>query len=280
MMHPSRYTTNLFLAASLALTVFIAESSVAMPQEQQPPANPVAPDVEPGEGDRRKGDMRRPPRGTEFGGGSRMRESAGSQRMMARRWRDPSPEDIQLFIEVAGELNPEWRSSLSKLQKEDAEGLKQAIADQGRRIWHLVELKERNEKLYKLRVEEIRTQEKLRALAREYRESVDAGPSAESERLHAELEQLALFQVDLQLRVRGEELAAMDEALKRLRTELMQQLEERQERARSLVERLIEPRPEGEQQDRPDRSRQWPGSPPRGGEGRGERPAPPVQGAS
>ena len=201
--------------------------------------------------------------------------------MMARRWRNPSPEDIALFIKVAGDLNPEWKDSLELLQKDDPEGLKQAIARNGRRLWQLVELRERNPKLYRLRLEEMQTQDKLRELGRAYRASIEVGPSAESERLLEELKQLALVQVDLQLRVRGEELAAMDEALKRLRTELLTELDERDERAQALVERMIQPRAEGENGTRPeDRPRQRPGvggGVIRGGSSKAASPDPPNQ---
>ena len=162
---------------------------------------------------------------------------------------------------MVGELNPEWRNTLTTLKSEEPEAFQQAIMRHGRRFWQLVELREQNPSLYALRLEEIRTQERLRRLARAYRESVDVGPSAESDRMLEELKQLALVQIDLQLRVRGEELAAMDEALKRLRLELLEELDDRNARAEALLERLIQPRPEGELEDRPDdRPRSRPGS--------------------
>ena len=118
-------------------------------------------------------------------------------------------------------------------------------------------------------------------LAREYRASVEAGPSAESERLLVELEKLALIQVDLQLRVRGEELAAMDEALKRIRVELLTEIDDREERAQALVERLTEPRLEGTDVDRlEDRPPPHPGGGSRGGGARGDLVVPPARDAS
>jgi hypothetical protein len=287
MMRLTRHMTGLTL--TLGFMLCFAMNATAVAQQDAPPIdNPDLPvatptDIPPGPpGDGRRGEKRRPGTGSDLDGQPRIHDRGGAQRMMmARRWRNPSPEDIALFIKVAGDLNPEWRDSLLKLQSEDAEGLNQAIATYGRRLWQLVELRERNPKLYQLRLEEVRTQDKLRELAGQYRDSVEAGPSAESERLLLELEKLALFQVDLQLRVRGEELAAMDEALKRLRVELLTQLEDRDDRAKALVERLIEPRAEGEHGERPDdRLRQRPGAGNRGRGGRDDHAAPPAQGTS
>lgn len=287
MMRPTRHTTA--LAFALGFMLFFVMNATAVAQQDAPPLeNPDVPvatptDIPPGPpGDGRRGEKRRQGNGSEKGGSSRIHDRGGSQRMMmGRRWRNPSPEDIALFIKVAGDLNPEWRDSLLKLQAEDAEGLKVAMYTNGRRLWQLVELRDRNPKLYRLRLEEIRTQDTLRALGREYRASVEAGPSAESERLLVELEKLALIQVDLQLRVRGEELAAMDEALKRIRVELLTQIDDREERAQALVERLTEPRPEGADVDRlEDRPRPRPGGGIRGGGVRGDLVAPPARDAS
>ena len=53
------------------------------------------------------------------------------------------------------------------------------------------------------------------------------------------MKELALKQVDLKLRVRAEELAAMSSALDRLRNEVMMDRERRQAKADELVERLL-----------------------------------------
>lgn len=261
----SKRTSGIMLGACVFVAAaWITPSTFA--QDGESPQTPVveAPDNESsGGGDARRGGGRRIGEAQGSGGPPRASDRNGASRMAgwSRRWRNPSEEDITALLQVVGELNPEWRNTLTTLKSEEPEAFQQAIMRHGRRFWQLVELREQNPSLYALRLEEIRTQERLRRLARAYRESVDVGPSAESDRMLEELKQLALVQIDLQLRVRGEELAAMDEALKRLRLELLEELDDRNARAEALLERLIQPRPEGELEDRPDdRPRSRPGS--------------------
>ena len=109
----------------------------------------------------------------------------------------------------------------------------------GRRIWYLVELKAQNPNLYRLRIQEIRNDEMLWALATAHRDAEDLADITEAERIKTRLKELALKQVDLKLRVRAEELAAMSSALDRLRNEVMMDLERRQAKADELVERLL-----------------------------------------
>lgn len=187
------------------------------------------------------------------GGSPRYGDRVGSARqMMSRRWRNPNDADITLFIEVAGELNPSWRDSLVKLRSDDPEAFRRSIASNGRRLWHLVELRESNHDLYRLRIKEIQAQEQLRELGKKYRAAVEEGRTDEADKLRAQIEEMATIQVDIQMRVRGEELAAMADALERLRRDLLEQATDRVERARLIVERVIAPRPEGESAgDRP-----------------------------
>lgn len=197
------------------------------------------------------------------GGSPRYGDRPGSARqMMSRRWRNPNDADITLFIEVAGELNPSWRDSLVKLRSDDLEAFRRTIANNGRRLWQLVELRESNHDLYQLRIKEIQMQGQLRELGKEYRAAVEEGRADDADKLRAQIVEMAANQVDIQMRVRGEELAAMADALERLRRDLLEQATDRVERARLIVERVIAPRPDGESAgDRP------PGLPPALGSG-------------
>ena len=161
---------------------------------------------------------------------------------LARRWRNPSPADIELFMIVAGDLNPAWRNSLTELQVRDPEAFTQAITTNGRRLWQLVSLREQKPALYDLRIEEIRVREKLSALGREYQVALAEGWSAELVSvLFLKIKEMATKQIDIQMRVRGEELAAMAEALEQLRNELLVEATDRVARTQQLVEEITAP---------------------------------------
>ena len=184
-------------------------------------------------------------------------EFDGFFRSVQRKWRNPSPEDLDRLIVVAGELKPEWGSSLETLRANDPAEFQKAVS-KSRRLWHLVELQKRSPGLYTLRLQEMRNGERLRALGKAYREAMEAGQTEEAQQLRASLEELALEHVDLKVRVRGEELAAMSEALEKLRQEMLAELEQRQQLADSLVEQLLKPR---EQRPGSDESRMKPRGP-------------------
>jgi hypothetical protein len=152
---------------------------------------------------------------------------------------NPSEADIDSFILVATELKPEWKDSLESMRAEDPAKFQQTLRSLGRRIWYLVELKAQNPNLYRLRIQEIQNDEILWAMASAHRDAEDLADITEAERIKTRLKELALTQVDLKLRVRAEELAAMSSALDRLRKEVMMDLERRQAKADELVERLL-----------------------------------------
>ena len=156
-----------------------------------------------------------------------------------RRMDNPTESDIDSFILVATELKPEWKKTLESLRAQDPAKFQETLRSLGRRIWYLVELRAQNPNLYQLRIDEIHNDEKLWALATQHREAMALEDGAGAQSIKSRLEELALIQVDLKLRVRAEELAAMSNALERLRKEVMQDLERRQAKADELVERLL-----------------------------------------
>ena len=173
---------------------------------------------------------------------SRPRDRVGPARANGR-WRNPSKEDIALFMEVVSELNPEWSKSLGELGEQDEEAFRTAVASYGRRLWQLVELRKQNPGLYTLRIREIRTRKRLQELGVAYRQALSEQRPAQVARLFSEIQLGAREQIDLQMRVRGEELAAMADALERLRQELLLEATERARRTEQLVQRVIEPPP-------------------------------------
>ena len=178
------------------------------------------------------------------GGVKRLRpRSIADRGAISRKWRNPTSEDLDRLILVAGELKPEWGTSLDALRKTDQEQFQKAVSS-SRRLWHLVELHERNPNLYALRLDEWKNGDQLRSVGQAYREAIEAGNAQEAEQLLGELKELSLAHIDLQIRVRGEELAAMSEALEQLRQDMLLELERREQMADELIEQLLAPREE------------------------------------
>ena len=170
--------------------------------------------------------------------GQRARDRSGTGRPLGR-WRNPSQADIELFMEVVKELNPDWGKTLDELGEQDEEAFRKAISNYGRRLWQLVELRKQNPGLYTLRIKEIRTRQRLQELGIAYRLALAEQRSEDVVRLLTDIQEKAQEQIDLQMRVRGEELAAMADALEELRRELLLEATERVQRAQQLVERVI-----------------------------------------
>ena len=169
-------------------------------------------------------------------------QGQGSRARASRKWRNPSPEELDRLILVAGELKPEWGTDLAKLRKTNQTKFKDSVV-RYRRLWHLVELQERNPALYELRLTEMKNGERLRQLAKAYREALDGGSTDQADQLMVELNGLAQDQVDLQARVRAEELSAMAEALEKLRLDMIDELAQRDELARRMVDSYVDGTP-------------------------------------
>lgn len=215
-----------FGCAALAAAAILLASVSTLAEDQSPPSpspsqDPAAqlPNSEtpPRAGERRRGDRGR------FGAGGGMRWPRGDGDGPDRgedRPRRLSPEQIELVMETAREVFPEWASQIEELREQDPEGLDRAIAGNARRLFALAMLRERNPDLYKMKVEELRNQMELRRLSGLMRELAEAGDEAAIASSREEIRALAAKHVDLGLRTRATELAAMDQAIRRMRTEL------------------------------------------------------------
>lgn len=169
--------------------------------------------------------------------------TGGRPSRLMRRLRNPQPADIERFLAVARDLNPEWSARLTELRAEDPRAFSEAIGIRGKRLWHLVELRESNPGLYSLRVEEMRIVSRLQSLAVDYHRAVAENRQADVSSLRLQIEATAVKQIDIQMRVRGEELAAMAEVLERLRSELLVEATDRVRRAQELADSIIESPP-------------------------------------
>jgi len=197
-------------------------------------------------------------------------------------------EEIDEIVEVAGRISPEWGEALRTRRREDPEALREAIAAGGPRLMGLVVLKRNHPELFELRVEDLRLQNELRAVAQEYRAvvGVDLPKTAE---LEAMLRQKVERQVDLDLRARALELKALDAQLRRMVDELSQETRDREvriDRVLADIKAGEDPRPlvrpglgPVDRDGRGPRGMRRPGGTPPGGAD-GERPRPPQNGTA
>ncbi len=154
-------------------------------------------------------------------------------------------EEIDEVIEVAAEISPEWGRALRARRDEDPQGLREAIASGGPRLVALSVLKRTHPELYAIRIEDLRLQNDLKALARDYRTALEAG-GAQAAELEATLRQKIGRQVDLDLRARAIELKALDAQLRQMVDELTQEARERTARVDKVLESIKageEPKP-------------------------------------
>lgn len=224
-MNHSRSARPLPSIVALALAVSLTASSAlgqgapadapsAKPVETAPSLEAAPQDGPPRAGERRRGDRDR------FGGMRRPRVEGDAPDREGDRPRRMSPEQIERVLATAREIFPEWADRLEQLREQDPEALERAVAGNARRLFALATLRERSPDLYKMKVEELRNQMELRRLADRMQELADAGDAAALESTREEIRVLATKHVDLGLRTRAMELAAMDEAIRRMRTEL------------------------------------------------------------
>jgi len=152
-----------------------------------------------------------------------------------------SPEQIDAIVEVASEVFPDGGNRLRELRERDPATLERVLGRQARRFFGLAMLRQRNPELYALKLAELRNQMELRTLAAQHDELAEGDASSESARAEIEtrIRAIAERQVDLGLRVRGLELAAMDEAIRRMRTELAEDAEHRDAAISEMVERVL-----------------------------------------
>ena len=243
----STTTTGRTFRLAVFAVVFLGLSLADAARAQQPVDAPKQADQEID----RPYDGTAPPRGRPgFGGppreGRGERGDSSRRGQLGRRWRAPSEEDIERFLVVAGEFDAQWRDDLVKMRNEDQDRFRQATVTYGRRFWQLVELREKNPGLYHLRLEELKNHRKLRQLGRQYHSAIEQDDTETAERFKLEIIAVARVQIEIEMRVRGEELAAMAAALKRMRESLIAETETTEDRAQTLADLILNPPAEGE----------------------------------
>lgn len=134
------------------------------------------------------------------------------------------------IIAVARDVSPEWAASLEKVRERDPSGFERATGVLAKRLKALAVLKERKPQLYALRVEELRIQGEVTALADQWRSAISTGRTEDASGIEKDLRAKVGAMVDLNLRSRAMELAELDEVMRSMRGDL-----ERDARARDTT---------------------------------------------
>jgi hypothetical protein len=194
----------------------------------------------------------RRPEGAERMGG-RTGSKIGGMRGRGGGGRRPITEaDIETMFEIADSISPEWGSELRAMMADDSENGRQAIMKSGRRLFGLVMLKEKKPELFETRVEELRVQFDIRKTYERYQAALKTGDAAAILGYKASLTDLAAKIVDLELKARAMELAALDQAVQEMRMKLTKEIEESAERITGMIEGLLKPALEGSESPEPD----------------------------
>ena len=194
----------------------------------------------------------RRPEGAERTGG-RGGYMIGGMRGRGGGGRRPITEaDIETMFEIAESISPEWASELRTMMADDSETGRQAIMKSGRRLFGLVMLKEKKPELFETRVEELRVQFDIRKTYERYQAALKTGDAAVIVGYKASLTDLAAKIVDLELKARAMELAALDQAVQEMRMKLTKEIEESAERITGMIEGLLKPALEGSESPEPD----------------------------
>lgn len=152
--------------------------------------------------------------------------------------------DIGTMVEIADLISPEWASELRAMMADDPDKAAETIMKSGRRLFGLVMLKERKPELFETRVAELRVQFNIRRTYVKYQAALKAGDAAAIVGYKTGLKTLAAKIVDLELKSRAMELAALDQAVQEMRLKLRGEIENSAERITGMIEDLLKPAPE------------------------------------
>ena len=151
-------------------------------------------------------------------------------------------EQLDKLVAVATDVSPEWGRMLRERVERDPDGAGRAILANGRRLFALSVLRDQDPDLYLMKVTELRLQAEMRELAQEYRSAMQSGRTEDAEETRRLLADKVREQVDLDLRARAQELAALDQHVQQLRVELSRDTIDRQVRMNELLDRLLQGR--------------------------------------
>lgn len=170
----------------------------------------------------------------------------------------------ELIISVVGDIAPDWAEGLRTQYQENPSLFGESIRPHARRLMGLGMLRDRNPELYAVRVAELALKRGLREKAATYHRILATDPtSSKLPALELAIRDLAKESVDLELRARAMELAALAEAVKEMKDLLLQETIVREARIQTLAEELLAESPESPSFDESLESLDLPTMPPR-----------------
>ena len=228
-----------------------SEKTPATPDVVQEQDQPSADERRPELSDRMLREGRRSEAGERPGGRLGFMNGGGRNRESGRGGlgRRPITEaDIETMIEIADSISPKWASELRTMMAADPERARQIMIKSGRRLFGLVMLKEKKPELFETRVEELRVQFEIRATYASYQDALKSADEPSIVKYQTSLKSLATKIVDLELKARAMELAALDQAVQEMRLKLQQEIKDSAERITEMIEGLLKPKPEQPEQ--------------------------------
>ena len=152
--------------------------------------------------------------------------------------RELSEEDIDRVIATARDVNAQWADELVKLRQSDPKALRERLAREARKLMGLSMMKEREPNLYRVRVEDIRVQNKIRELGEAWNVAQKNGDGAAQETLMKDIELNAHKQVELDIQARGFEFVALDKSLKDARKKLQDDIRDRDKTIADIIQAI------------------------------------------
>lgn len=132
------------------------------------------------------------------------------------RGRRLTPEQIDTAMNIIHELDPDRADRFERLHERDPRAFERALTRHARGITGLVWIKDKNPELYELKLQELRLDKQVKTLARRIRQV----EPARRESLAEELRGLVRQQVNINLRVRAEELLLLENHVQSMRDQL------------------------------------------------------------
>lgn len=148
-----------------------------------------------------------------------------STNQQSNQWAAPLEMDQEMMLQcvgVANDIDPELGDQLaSKRQKNPEEFSQQLQQDHvGRRLWAMVQLKQRDPDLYKLKISEITQQLHINRVTAQLQQAMLGDDAGKTKALREQLRNLLQIQFAMSLKARAEYLCRIEEQVMALREEI------------------------------------------------------------
>ncbi len=151
------------------------------------------------------------------------------------RGRPLSDAEIDLALTTLHEINPEEAKELRAFREKNPDAIDERLRKQFPRLRDFLALKERDERMFDLRVQDIKLWRQSRGLAKAVADARVAEDNRKADDLADDLEKLAEQHFEIRQQIRQRELEKLEAQLDRLRD----QLEEREDDKNDLIEQHV-----------------------------------------